>query len=538
MMWMTYGRAVRWIAVALGVTAVAALLLSRLLGMVPDQYLNAIVLCALLPAAAVLALAFLRAPGWTAVARMVDVRSGSKDLFLTTVLAGEVAGEYKAVVQEQADEKAGHLAASHLLPWSPWRGLRDVAVAATVVAAIWLWLPRLDPFRMSEKRAELAAKEEQLIESRKITAARKTELHEKSGALTEQVELALEKLDRSLKEVRPEQKEVNARKLNEQAQDFSEFWKRISEQLPKQAQEQFEKAAQAFGNAPERQAVKEAIEQLKKGNPEALQQALQRLQQELKDAAAAENEGERQKKMEAVGREIAKLAEQLKQELGEKNIGDALTRAAEQLDAARNPDLAKAAAEAAGESLELTEDELKRAAELFKDLQKAEDALKNLQMAKELNEKGGLDGKDAAGAGAKTLEDYKALYEKLLAQQGNGGGQGGGNQPGQGAGDNPGQGQGGTRGEAPDTKTALKDEKSKSQVGAGKLLMQWKDEGLGEVGQRPDYQAAVRAVKEGVAEAIRNEQVPSGYHSAIQKYFDRLPATPPKNDVPRPSAPN
>jgi hypothetical protein len=84
-------------------------------------------------------------------------------------------------------------------------------------------------------------------------------------------------------------------------------------------------------------------------------------------------------------------------------------------------------------------------------------------------------------------------------------------------------------GEDPTAKTGLKDEKEKSQIGAGKLLMQWKDEGVGEVGNRSaEYQAAVRAIKDGVAEAIRNEQIPPGYHSAIQKYFDRLPAEPPQ----------
>jgi hypothetical protein len=83
-------------------------------------------------------------------------------------------------------------------------------------------------------------------------------------------------------------------------------------------------------------------------------------------------------------------------------------------------------------------------------------------------------------------------------------------------------------GEDPNAKTAMKDEKEKSQLGAGKLLMQWKEEGVGEIGQRnADYQAAIRAVKEGAAEAIRNEQIPPGYHTAIQKYFDRLPAEAP-----------
>jgi hypothetical protein len=35
-------------------------------------------------------------------------------------------------------------------------------------------------------------------------------------------------------------------------------------------------------------------------------------------------------------------------------------------------------------------------------------------------------------------------------------------------------------------------------------------------------------VKQGVAEAIRSEQVPPGYHTTIQKYFDRLGEKPEK----------
>jgi hypothetical protein len=33
-------------------------------------------------------------------------------------------------------------------------------------------------------------------------------------------------------------------------------------------------------------------------------------------------------------------------------------------------------------------------------------------------------------------------------------------------------------------------------------------------------------VKQGVSEAIQQEQVPPGYHEAIKKYFDTLPEKP------------
>jgi len=119
------------------------------------------------------------------------------------------------------------------------------------------------------------------------------------------------------------------------------------------------------------------------------------------------------------------------------------------------------------------------------------------------------------------------------------GGQGGQNGNGQGngqngngngrSGNNPGIGNGGNVGEDPSAKTAMKQEKDNGQVGAGKLLMQWKEEGVGDTGEKAvQYQQAVRAVKQGVAEAIRSEQVPPGYHAAIQKYFDRLEEKPDK----------
>ena len=39
-----------------------------------------------------------------------------------------------------------------------------------------------------------------------------------------------------------------------------------------------------------------------------------------------------------------------------------------------------------------------------------------------------------------------------------------------------------------------------------------------------DFRNTVREVKQGVSEAIQQEQVPPGYHEAIKKYFDTLPA--------------
>src|SRR5690242_18945015 len=102
----------------------------------------------------------------------------------------------------------------------------------------------------------------------------------------------------------------------------------------------------------------------------------------------------------------------------------------------------------------------------FKDVKNVEDALKNLQAEKQWNDKGKLDGKDAQQAGAKTPEDYKKVYDDLMAKLGQGGqgrgrgdgqngnGQANGNvQNGNGrTGNAPGIGNGGSVGEDPSAK--------------------------------------------------------------------------------------
>ena len=529
-----FGKRVRvTLLVAAGV-ALIGILLSRLLAFLPGHWFSPVTFAAMAAGAVGLAALLARRPAMGVVARAVDARAKTKELFLTAALIQGAPGEYHDVVVQQAEARAQGLQARSLVPLSWLPGLRDVAVASALVAAAYLWLPQLDPFRMDQRRQETVKKEQRLEELKKITVAREQELQEKSVALSEQVELALNKLDKTLKEAKPEQKQENAKKLNEEAQDFSELWKKLSEQLPKNASEQFENAAQAFGDTKQQQELKEAIAKLKEGDAKPLQQALEKMREQMQELAKQEPGPEQKKQMEALAREIAKMSEQLRQQLGEKGMNEALQRALEQMEMAQLKELAKNALDAANQSLGLSEKELERMAEMFKDMKNVQDALKNLQAAKQLNENGGLDGKDAQGAGAQSQADYEKLFQKLLAERGgqNGQGQGGRGQRGQGrgkSGNNPGVGQGGTVGEDPSAKTALKDEKDKTQIGAGKLLMQWKEEGVGEIGNRGgDYQAAVRAIKEGVAEAIRNEQIPPGYHSAIQKYFDRLPAEVPK----------
>jgi hypothetical protein len=79
--------------------------------------------------------------------------------------------------------------------------------------------------------------------------------------------------------------------------------------------------------------------------------------------------------------------------------------------------------------------------------------------------------------------------------------------------------------EDPTEETGFKTEKAKTTFKAGKILMEWKTKEVAPSGQaREDYQRQLQSVKEGVSEAILNEQVPPGYHESIREYFDSIQA--------------
>ncbi|MES2571947.1 MAG: hypothetical protein V4710_18075, partial [Verrucomicrobiota bacterium] len=149
------------------------------------------------------------------------------------------------------------------------------------------------------------------------------------------------------------------------------------------------------------------------------------------------------------------------------------------------------------------------------DSETLQEALQTLQMAKQLAGQGQLDGSQAGDA--KSMADYAALFADKMAQMGEGEGK-------KGSGMGPGQGDGSKRPENDATQSAFKSEKSNTALNGGKMLMEWKTSEVGQSGERvEDFKNTVQQLKQGVSEAIASEQVPPGYHSAIQKYFDTLP---------------
>jgi hypothetical protein len=524
--WTSFGR-VFHLAFLIAAGALLALLLAaRLLALLPAAWFGWLTLAAV-PAAAMLAGLFaLRRPHPLTVARAIDRGIGSKELFLSAALVGKTPAAYRELVLEQAEARAEKVKVGQFMPL-PWaRGARNLLLACAALVAALLWLPQFDPFKSQARRDAQDKVKQRLEETKKITAARQEELKEKGSVLTEQVKQALVKLDQTLKQAKPLEREANAKKLNEEAQDFSELWKKAASQLPKNATDQMERAAQNFGDGNKEQQLKEMVDKLKQGDPSALKEAMEKLRKELQEIAKEPDGADKKEKLEKLAKEMGKMANQLRDKLGEQGMNDAMKRALEQMDMAKLEKLAKDALDGANESMKLGEEELERLGEMFKDAKNLEDAMKNLQAAKQLNDKGKLDGKDAEGAGGDPAK-YKELYDKLMAEnqgEGDGDGQGQGDKDGNGkSGKNKGRGNGGTVGEAPESDVNFKKEKDPTQLGAGRLLLQFKEDGIGDIGEKAgDYEAAIRAVKQGAAEAIRNEQVPPGYHKAIQKYFDRM----------------
>ena len=491
----------------------AALLAARLLGLLPDWF--APWTPAVIPGAALLAaLALARRASAADVARLIDARTGGKELFLTAALLGEAPGEFAPIVAEQAEARAEKIRAAQVVPFRWQRGARDLGLTLALLFAALHFLPQLDPFKKTEQRKKLAQLDEKLEQTKKATALRSAQLAETGDRQTEQVKLALQELDKSFKQAQPQDREGSLKKLGEEQKEIGELWRKVNGDL-----QTLDKAAQSFGAA-DLKKIEQWKEELKKGDVTALKKELADLREQVSKIAAMPDSAEKRAAMEKAMQQLGDLAQAMKQEMHSPQVAAALERALQQLDMSKLGDLSKEAMKSALDSLQLSEQELAQLSQSLKDGKDLEEALKNLQMAKQLAGQGKLDGKDLQGAGA--MADFERLFAEKMALLGEGGPPGG-----DGSGNGPGIGNGAKRPEDESAKTGFKTEKSISQLTGGKMLLEWQTKEVGETGARAEeYRANVQRVKQGVSEAIQQEQVPPGYHEAIKKYFDSLPEKP------------
>lgn len=495
---------------------------------------------AVIPVTAFLAgVLFHRRPQLPDTARLVDLASDSKDLYLTLALLNTSAGEYQPLVVQSAEQRAREISAANVARfrfqhWKPlWVWLTATAIPnlMLVLAALMFLLPQLDPFGVIQAAQREQKKQERLAESRKATQLRLETVKKQVEEAQENSETdeAIKELQQAFNQMKPHQKRDNQQALMSQQRKMGEKWRQLSAEKLKELLKQGSLSDQAFGKTDE-DLLKKMTQELQDGKTDGVRSEMnemtkdmQELREQLEKLSKAETPEEQAEAEQKAAELERKLKDQLDkmQELAEKKLNNdqlsaALERAMQQLDAARNPELMQEAMDGLKESLELSELELEEVAQSAQDMKSLEEALKTIQMAKKLNEQEKLDGEMTQGM--KSMKEYEELYQQLLAEMGlDGDGLG-----------NEGQGRGDKAPEDNETESDFQSEYSQSQVQAGKVLLSLKTQGEGKEGDVvKNYRSLINQVKQGVSEAILSEQVPPGYHDGIKSYFDSLE---PQND--------
>ncbi len=522
-----FGAQFYWSFLALAAVYAALLSCSRLLGLLPDVFHPAT------PAAPVmvalgLALAIYRGTSRVGAARLVDTRIRTDDLFLTAVLIDSAAGVYKPIVLAQAEQRAAEIRPGEVAPFAWAAKARNVIGLLVLLLVGVLLLPQLDPFGRGEQRRREAERQKQLEDSRRATALRVAALtgEETASDLSGQVARAVGELKQTFNATKPKDKQANLRRLTASQGKLGALWRKAGEGKLKNAPRWTEQR-QRFGD-PAGQMTTQWRQEIQEGNCAGVKKEIAELRDAVKRLAETKDEAEKRELTERIGQRLQQLADLAEQGLDSGALNASLRRALEQLALAGTEGLSAEALEGLQESLDLTALELEAMAQSFRDLKALEDALRALQLAKVLNEAELLDGE--ACSGCQGMGDYAALYAKMMAGRcGKCGGLLGADGVcaacgGVGLGmRGPGIGTGGLAPETPGAVTDFTPEKSKSSLTAGKILVSLKTRGLSESGQAAlEYQESLRAVKQGVSEAIIHEQVPPAYHDAIRSYFDAM----------------
>lgn len=497
-----------WIAAA--AVGLALVLAARLLALIPNSWLP-VALGIAAGAAILIPFLITRRPGARQVARLVDEEAKSKELFLTAAALDASPAEYQPIVIDQAERRADEIAPAQVVPFRWQRGARDMAFCCLAVAVAFLFLPQLDPFKKQEQRDKSAKLRENLEQTKKATAIRAEQIKDANSKESEETKKALAALEKTFKEIKPQERDRNLKQLAEHQKELGQMWRQAAN---KQKNDAFSQGAQQFG-AMNPQQVDKWREQLKRGDVSEIKKEIEAIKAGLKDVAKMPDSAEKRAAQEQLAQRLGEMSAGMKQAANSPQMQAALQRAMEQMDMAKLSEMSQESLQAAIDSLNLSQKELEQLAQSMQDLQSLEAALKNLQMAKQLAGQCQLSGGDCEGC--EGMGDYEKLFASLMKD---------GTKIGGGMGPNGLPGAGGKAPENDETETGFKPEKSPTQLSGGKMLLQWKVKEEGPTGARAeDYREAVREVKQGVSEAISNEQVPPGYHDAIQKYFDTLAET-------------
>lgn len=452
-------------------------------------------------------------------AALTDRASGSKDLFITALAVSTVPGGFATVVVDQAAARAATMNPRNLRPWQPRLGAAWCGGAALLLAAAWWLTPEADPFGRRVEALAQAERRERLEASQQALAARKeavqTRRDEAAQPHSSEVQQGLDALVAQLQAARPERKDANEAGLREVQHALATLHgerqeQRLADELARRSQ------GQQLGDSD----LRRLAEAVKKGDAQPLAQALEELQQMREQLGGADLQSpEGQRALRKLRRQIEDLHTLAQQELGDPALAEDLKEALAQLDLARFPDLTPDALDAVQESLQQAGLDGEQLAQAMRDLRALEQAQQLAQQARERNQQGKLGEGECQACAGQGMAAYAELYAQLTAEgrtAGEGQGEGGGMQ-------GPGQGQGGEAPEDDSQATGFTPEEVKTQLHAGRMLMEWETKGLGEKGEAVQgWRQNVQAVQQDLSEAILHEQVPAGYHDQIRSYFDSL----------------
>jgi hypothetical protein len=503
--------------VALSLVYATLFLVARLTGMIPDVFVPATL--GWIPGGALLlALLTSRRPSVEAAARRTDSQQGTHDLFLTLTMLDRCTGDYKPLVGRDAEQRARAIKPSIVVPfaWEAPAVVRALSMPAIVglLALGVLFIPALDPLGLKAQAKEQEILQKRVAESRKETEKRKAQIEKQTdldNENSEDVTQALEKLVADFQKMRKNEKIENAQRLAGNQKVLGEKWRKLNAEQLKDLMSEGE-LDQRFGGQDAEQ-MREWQRELQQGSSESFEKALDELQEDLQQLARTEDPIERSELLKKIEKKLREASDFATDKAGSQPMAAALQRALDQMEAlksAESGELSSEAMQALQESLELSQAEAQELAQAARDAKSLEEALQLISMAKQLNGQEMLDGE--MGEGMQTIEDYAELYAQMMGELGEGG-------PPEGEG----MGEGGVAPEDDTVQTDFVDERSKSAVQKGKILLSMKTKGLSDTGEaRKEYRAIVSDIKQGVAEAIEQEQIPPGYRDAIQKYFDQF----------------
>jgi len=522
-----------WMLGALVCVGVAVLAI-RLSGMLPPGRQQIQWLMAIPFAVAFAAGVFHRRVEKTEAARAVDCFAKTDDLFLTLATLSTSAGEYQPLVEQSATAVAPKIIPEKVVPFAPQRPLGLQACVWAMLAMVIWFVPTLDPFGRVEAAAKVEQKQKEVQQTLKSVKTREEQLSRETRSAEERqqkIESQTKELMAALRKMKPAESQPNSRVLEDQRKSLNELWKKVSSE---DLREMLSQSANDMQGSERSQKMSEWLKELQQGKSDALQKELEKAQETMQSMLKAETAEERQKLASDLKKQLQDLKKFSSKKAGSKELERALDQALKSLEAlsrkengdekssgeqqGEESELSEQAKEALQEALKLSRQELEEVARAAGDMKKLEEALKTLQQAEKLNQNGQMDGEECEGC--KSMAEYEAKFRSMMTGDG---------QNGEARRDSPGA----MMAEDNNDPEGYKDEKSRSQIQAGKVLLSIKTrEAATQKDFDPEdlrkYENSVQEIKSGVQAAIESEDIPPGYVEGIKQYFDKLEGSQPK----------